>query len=404
MTSDPRKFVRLWLTHKEVTVDERGGLQSSEGRDYDQILNTIILDYNEQMNLLNYKSDKKVKLASDTHLQKALEEFISYEVMEKRKKIFEKIVFFGAENLSSLEKFVMAMTGKTEPQVIAVFAHFLWTIKRKLLNKEVVWPIMPIILGKQSAGKSYSIEKLISPLNSLSLEISLTEVIDPRFHVSFSKNFIVLINEMAGANRTDVEKLKNLITTKHNDVRKLHTSTVTKVKQNVSLIGTTNRPVGEIIYDTTGARRFYEIKSLDKMDWPTIKSGIDYYQLWQGINENREEGYYEEHQASISADQEDLIAIDEIQVFLDSLNIKPGTKEIATHLVYSAYRTWCENNGSKLTNSSWFTRKLRGKGFKKPAKKQIKGKITDIYFINEDSEMHERSVYNPMATPAKEWV
>lgn len=403
MISDPRKFVRKWLEKRRITIDERGNLVSSDNRDNSEIFDTMFLDYNEEITHFNYLADKKVKAVSETHLQKALNELILLHMLEERKKLFTRLKFTGANNL--LEKFVLAMTGKVDPTVVGVIAHFLWIIKRRLLGKEAVHHIMPILLGKQGAGKSFAIEQLLKPISNLTLEINLSDVVDPRFHLAFSKNFCIVINEMAGAHKTDVEKLKNLITAKHNDVRKLHTNTVTKVKQNASLIGTTNKPVAEIIYDPSGARRFYEIRTLDLMDWEPINTGIDYFALWQGIDENRERGYFEEHKIAIAKDQEHLVGKEELQVFLEQHNVKPGNKDIAAHILYDTYRMWCENNGIKNPfNSVWFGRRLVGKGFAPATQKLIRGKNTLVYFINEDSEMHTKSAYDPLATPVKEWA
>lgn len=402
MISDPRKFIRLWLTKNSVTIDERGTLKSADQRDNLQILDTIILDYNEQIASFNYKADKKLKAASDTHLQKALDELIGLHATEEKKKILARVKFSGAPSLSQLEQFVLAMTGKTESHTTGVFAHFLWSIKRRLNNEDVLFNIMPIVLGKQGAGKSYALEKLLNPIANLTLEINLNDAVDPRFFHSFSKNYAIVINEMAGAQKTDVEKLKNLITAKNNDVRKLHTSQVTKVKQNTALIGTTNKPVAEIIYDPSGARRFYEIKSLDKMNWDLINS-IDYIALWTGIDETRPRGYYEEHAPAIVKEQEKLIGREELQVFLELKNVKPGTKEIAAAVLYDEYKVWCENNGVKNPfNSVWFGRRLIGKGFEAPHQKRIRGKNTLMYLINEDSEMHEKASFDPLQV--KEWI
>lgn len=403
MISDPRKFVRTWLTKHGVTIDERGGLQSGDNRDNTEIFDTMFLDYNEQIAYFNYKADKKIKAVPEGHLQKALNELISLHITEERKKLFSKISHTGAESLSQLELFVKAMTGSVDSTVVGVLAHFIWGIKRRLLGKEVLYHTMPILLGKQGAGKSFAVDQLLKPIQNLTLEINLSDVVDPRFHLSFSKNFAIIINEMAGANKTDVEKLKNLITAKNNDVRKLHTNTVTKVKQNASLIGTTNKPVAEIIYDPSGARRFYEIRTLDVMDWAPIEKEIDYVRMWQEINEGRERGYYEEYKEGIVANQENLVGLEELQVFLDLYKVKPGTKEIAGQILYDTYKTWCESNGVKNPfNSVWFSRRLTGKGFKKPYQKSFRGKTTQVYTISEEAtELHGKMVYDPLA--AKEY-
>src|ERR1700677_1836339 len=325
MTSDPRKFVRQWLMENSITINERGTLQSFDNRDNTEIFDSLFLDYNERLSAYNYKAQKKLRPVPETHLKKAFTELISLHVADERKKIFERIRFQGAwvYEWDPIVQFVKAVTGQTEPQVVAVLQHYLWAVKRRMIDKEVVYHMMPILLGKQQGGKSEAIQKLLSPISSLAQRLSLPAVIDSRVQLSFSRTFAVIIDEMAGANKTDVDALKNLITASELDIRKLHTNDVLKIKQNVNLIGTTNRPVAEIIYDTTGARRFYEIQTLDLLDWATINS-IAYFKLWQGIDETKERGYYEAQQSAITKDQESLIGLEELQVFLDIHNVRPG--------------------------------------------------------------------------------
>src|SRR5580698_2696074 len=106
MISDPRKFVRLWLDKRAITIDERGTLKSADERDNSELFDTMFLDYNEQIATFNYQADKKIKAVPETHLKKALSELISQHVMEERKKLFAALKFSGAESLSLLEKFV----------------------------------------------------------------------------------------------------------------------------------------------------------------------------------------------------------------------------------------------------------------------------------------------------------
>lgn len=395
MTSDPRKFVRLWLDRKGVKIDERGALSSPEDRDNTEIFKTLYLDYCEQITHFNYQTDKKIKREGKDIVQDALDEFISLHIAEERKKIFSSIKFVG-ENLAPLKKYVDAVIGSADPTIVAVFAHYLWTIKRRLVNKETYYQMMPILFGAQNGGKSIAVKKLLSPLSNLSQCLSLPAVIDPRAQMSFSKTYAVIVDEMAGAQKTDVDALKNLITASDIDIRKLHTNSVIKVKQNVNLIGTTNRPVAEIIYDTTGARRFFEIKALPKLNWEAINA-INYNELWQGIDEGRDKGYYEEFQKEIVEQQQDLVGLEELQVFLDLHHIKPGNKELTANILYDTYKLWCETNGVKNPfNSVWFGRRLAGKGFKKPHQKYLKGKNTLLYLVDEKCDLHAKSAYDPL--------
>lgn len=401
MQSDPRKYVAWWLSAKKIIVDERGGLTSPDKREYQEIFDTLMLDYNEQISQFNYIADKKIKGANDTNMKRALDEIISLEMVKRRAEIFEKLRFNGTENLVPLEQFVKAVTGKTEAKIVGVLAHFLWQIKRRLIDKEIVYHIMPILYGGQGAGKSKALQHLFKQLTNLTLDLGLTEVTDPRFYFSLNRNFVAVLDEMAGAKKADVDILKKQISATYNDVRKLGGNIVTKIKQNASFIGTTNRPVNEIIFDTTGARRFYEIRTLEKLDWAAVNS-IDYVSLYRGIDENRENGYIEAVMDEVIKDQEDLIGVDELTAFMEAHKCLDGTKEISTQLVYEAYKTWAEANGIKnLINSVWFGRKLSNRGIRNVTK-SVRGKTLRFYLIDETSELHKKA-FDPLSTEVKGW-
>lgn len=397
MITDPRKYVRTWLTKHGVTIDERGGLQSGDNHTNDEIFSTMFLDYKQEIAVNNLKADRKVYGVDVKLFKMAFEEHINLHITEERKKIFERIKFNGTENLAPLRLFISTLTGAELPQIVAVFAHFIWAVKRCMLNKATFDQIMPIIFGKQKAGKSLAVKHLVAPLGELKQNLSLLSVVDARYQMTFDRVYAVVINEMAGAQKTDIDALKNLITADDLDIRKLHGNKVYKIKQNVNLIGTTNRPVIELIYDPTGARRFYQIDSLDRVDINIIMTGIDYVALWQGIDENKAEGYLVSQIEQIEKEQEDLIVKEDIQVFLDVHKIKPGNKAIPFTTIYEMYTLWATQNGVKITASPQLGRKLQGKGFKKPTQKTIKGKNTSIYYIDEGAvEMHERANYNPL--------
>lgn len=407
MKYTPRDFTHWWLHKKGIQVDERGNLVSPDGREFNDLCDTMYLDYLDQVAAYNKdaEKDRKVKTYAEKEMTKAVNELISMEITKKRDEVTRNLTCTG-DNIDPVTKFTAALTGRTDSHVIAVLSHFIWMIKRRLTNKEVVFHIMPIIYGKQGAGKSYAIEKLLAPLTNLTLRIRVTELTDARFFFSLNKNFVAFLDEMAGASKADVEVLKNQITATYNDARKLNTNNVSKIKQNCSLIGATNKPVSELIYDPTGARRFYEIRTQDKLDWDAI-NGIDYLALFRGIDENKERGYIEGHLEEISRDQESLIGVDELGDFIAhyQLSSEGVTKDVPCAKIYDLYKTWAEDNGVKPLSSSWFGRKLSNKGIRSTVRR-IAHVIERSYTISETSPIHKKSsIGDPLAaTGVKVWI
>lgn len=398
--TDPRRFVAWWLQINKVVIDERGGLCSTDKRSYFDLFDSMVLDYFEQIDAYNKESDKRLRGSPETSLRKALDEMISIQMMERRAEIAEALKFGGVDNISPLQKFVKAVTGKTEPKVVGVLAHFIWQIKRRLADKDIVYHIMPIVVGAQGGGKSLALQKLFKPLTNLTLELTLTEVTDPRFYFALNQNFVAVLDEMAGAKKTEVENLKKQITAAYNDVRKLNTNVVTKIKQNASFIGSSNRAVNEIIFDTTGARRFYEIRALDLLDWESINT-INYMELFQGINENLERGYLEAVLSEVKEDQKQLVGIDELDSFIDSHNIIPGEKEVPASVIYEWYKTWAELNGIKnVRTSMWLGRRLTNRGLISKTSR-VRGKSARVYLIKDDPELHRRT-FDPLGAEVQD--
>jgi hypothetical protein len=209
-----------------------------------------------------------------------------------------------------------------------------------------------------------------------------------------ANNYIVLFDELQGAERTDMNALKKQITTVDNSYRKLHTHIVLTVPQRCSFIGATNKPLAENLSDSTGMRRFWEINALQKLDWDSI-GAIDYVELWQGIDESKERGYLVENMLEqVLTKQADMVNHDDLDVFLTEMLVKPEGEdglEIAANKLYSCYVIWASNQGihSKL-NAIWFGRKLSRK-LKKSVRKENSG-VTQVYYsIGSNSLAHDFS-------------
>jgi hypothetical protein len=187
-----------------------------------------------------------------------------------------------------------------------------------------------------------------------------------------------------------MEDFKKQTTAKYNDVREYHSQNVIKVRQRVTFFGTSNKPVAEILYDTTGMRRYYEVACQDKMDWETINS-INYLAIWQGVDENKPDGYLGERAAEINLEQQKLVGIDDISAFMEAYDLDPSstdTKFISNKDVYIIFELFCDSSGiHKRDNAVWFSRKLKGKGFKAIAKK-VDNKTIRGFMVNASSSVH----------------
>lgn len=397
--NDPRLYVLNYLSTNNIIVNERGELNDGTNKNNLEIFDTMYLDYLEQIRFYNAKetarfnADKAtsgknaqpkqlIHAASEKILQKALNELITFKKISFRQEVIDSFVC-QTEDLEPLKAFVKAVVGKNSPEDEAVLAHWMWQVKNKMLGNTVTYHIMPILYGKQGGGKTVAITKLIQPLNNFRLNISLDQMTDDRYFKSMSENFVVVFDEMQGAGRSDIDALKKQVTIDYNDYRPLGTNDVFKVKQACSFIGATNRPVAEQIVDTSGMRRFWQVDCQDKLDWDVISS-LDYQVMWQGIDENKTDGYILSQIDSISAKQEEMVAKDDISLFMDELGIVAGktpTKEVLTSVLYNEYKHFCQNNGFKPLASNWFGRKMAGRGVKRLVKTNPDTKKTGNFFL-----------------------
>jgi hypothetical protein len=303
----------------------------------------------------------------------------------------------NGESLDLIKKVALAWTADSDPKVVAVIAHFIWQIKRKLSNKPVVHHLMPILFGEQAAGKSRAVKALLGPLDALGLALyaGISQISDDRYHRVLQDSYCLFADEMASADKADINALKNIISGEILNPRKLSTNSAYCVRQNCTFIGATNRPVNEIIFDPTGMRRFYQINVLERMDWESINK-IDYLALFKEVNERRDEGYLDEVLSYIRAEQSQLVNHDDLHHFLEDKSYSDGrphdSQFMSNTTLYDEYRTWAYANGDGFLHSKRdFLKKLRNRGFKAGVQK-VAGRACRGLWINISQEIDDRLI------------
>jgi hypothetical protein len=374
---DPRLYILKYLDEAGIKVDERGEIIDARNLNALQLFNTLYLDYLEEVKefnkgvyLLNrdLKADRKtplIKAIAEKNLERALFEHINNIKIEFRFNLINRFKC-DAENLGPVYDFVKALTGTESPADACVMAHWMWQVKKKMKNETPSYHIMPIFFGKQEGGKTVALNKLIGPINNFRLNINLDQMGDDRYFRAMSENFVIVFDEMQGAHRTDIDALKKQVTIDFNDYRPLGTNEIFKVRQACSFIGATNRPVSEQIVDSTGMRRFWQLNCMDRLDWATLNA-LDYIAMWKGIDEARVDGYILKHIDSIREVQNEMVAIDVLQLYLNTkhlLDTKGPFKRVTTSEMYQDFKTWALDNGHRLMDSSWFGRRLSNRGLK----------------------------------------
>lgn len=352
----PRKYVRFWFKLNNIMAKDATSDPS--------LFSSLSLDYHEHLLGHRRQTLQKTPAFKDSELKNAFEEYIKNTIKVERAGIMESYRC-DKEDLSQLEMWVRAITGDVDPKIVAIFAHWMWMVKRRGFSLDTMYEIMPIIYGEQNGGKSRAITALLKPLSAFQLNMGMNQISDERLFEALSQNLLVFFDEMQGVERTDMSALKNQITTKRNSYRKLYSHAMASVPMTCSFIGATNKHLNEMLFDSTGMRRFYEINALAKLDWKLVNS-LDYVAMWKNIDEKREEGYLVgDVLAAVLKEQVSLVNEEDIEVYIREREItKLGPlKDVSATALFKDYERWYTEAGIKkpLSRTS-FVRKLQNRG------------------------------------------
>lgn len=292
-----------------------------------------------------------------------------YEFKAKRLKEFREDLKFRGSN-QILEQWLRAVVGESprSPIYLAILGHFLWQVKRKVFALPVEHHLMPVITGKQGSGKSTAIMKLLEPIADYSVTLDVSSANDNREYFNFHKNFVCFFDELAKADKADVNSLKKLITAPKITYRILGRHENGEAPNICTFIGATNSRIEDMIYDPTGMRRFFEIPGQDRLDWSIINT-TKYLDLWQGIDEESASPILP-YLAQIRNLQEEIRALDSVEEWLcekgiafvcgDTLAISETRKSPLE--LYTCYVDWLEMQKRKPVSQKKFSLRIQEHG------------------------------------------
>lgn len=391
--NDARLYINYWVLSKEVMGNEQSTVRLDYINDVKAYNMKLKSDFEEakKRNLVTDKEKPKyMKLINSKILDDAFEEYLRHLPIMKRAGVADN-VRCTVENLEPLRKWVTAVSGNCSDLDLNVMAHWLWLVKRNMNGLPVVYHIMPIIaspqtmgMRKQGGGKSTAIGKLIEPVKAVSTTLRMDKVSDERGFTTFNTYLIGFLDEMAGADKVEIEEFKRIVTADILMYRPMRTNTQVQIKNLCSFIGASNNSLNDIVKDTTGLRRFFPISALELLDHDSINT-IDYLELWRGVDERRERGYFETVLPQVSAIQEKASVRDELELFIEDFNIYPKhlTAEINVRTLYDAYILQAKNFGNKYPlKFQNFYKRLEAIGLKVSEKRDEKRARYRVVEIN----------------------
>lgn len=351
---DARNFVYKWVQDKDIIGNEQATLRLDylrELRAYNLFLK-LKKDSTKEGEVIKVRF---IKPLNKNELDDAFEEYLRNLPITRRSQVAEVIRYDLNSDQNMLKRWILAVTGSCEEVNLKVMLHWMWLVKRNLNGLPVVYHIMPIIASpqkagakKQGGGKSTAILRLIEPIKTVSTTLRMDQVSDDRSFTAFNTYMVGFLDEMAGAGKVEIEDFKRIVTAETLTYRPMRTNIQIQIKNLCSFIGASNNSLSDIIKDTTGLRRFFQINSLEMLNHDEINS-IDYISMWKSVDENLVRGYIEEVLPEISKEQDKIVSKDELEVFMEDNNLYPTeeVEETTVKKLYDAYVIHSQNYGNK---------------------------------------------------------
>jgi hypothetical protein len=308
---------------------------------------------------------------------------------DKKQVRFEELKSYIAFNPSAefdFERLVKAITGSNSTLHVAVLKHFLWQVKRKIYGISVSYHNMPVLVGKSGSGKSQLIKKMLHPIHELVYyDGDFKKLVDTREAFNLINYFVYFIDEMSKAETADVESIKNKITSEKIQYRRLGTNSNAVGDNNSTFIGASNLNLQYVIKDATSVRRFFQINTLDKMDWEEINA-LNYLNMWQSIDESQSEPFIKPVFKEFEEEQQTFKYHTPLEHFIKEEGLTLEKDETFTRVsrnnLYKQFSLWISNNGYKYSiNKHVFCDTLVNL-LGSPCRGRVDGKNTTYYHIN----------------------
>lgn len=284
-----RDFVATWLRTNGYIMDfdnsfSKNGHLSHHDRDY-------------LGKLMKLWSDEMKEFSSP-----AIDNAFDVWMVDTRQKIqnetYHKLKFLkdADPDQTELDRFVemVVAEGETVKETTDIrraakvsFANFIFRTKNHMRGvMKSSCHMMPILTGKQGDGKSEAIKALCGPLKTMAVTNGFEAFADNSMTYQFSVMPVMIFDDMSGASKADIEKLKTVMTETNKQMREAYARAGTR-RIISTFIGSSNKDISGLIKDETGNRRLIQFNSR-KVDRDAVQK-LDYTKIWQSIDENADE-------------------------------------------------------------------------------------------------------------------
>lgn len=275
----PMELVEQYIAHNDIEIL----LNNFLGKCGDELIEAIDAICDE----LQLMNDELSLGFRERMITVAFSKYLHTNSIKRRKHLIAKVQFDGNTRANVWQTLVKTCFTDDDPvdYNIAVAQKFIWQVKRKMNKIKVYDHIMPVLYGTQGKGKTEFIKRFVEPISENVSYPNLKDITDSRSRQLWTR-WILVVDEMEGYEKTDVDALKNVITKDIVTGRVLGTHYDFNEINAASLIGASNKSLDELIKDSTGMRRFIQLnwEDIDETGWSVI-NGIDFLGLWKSVDE-----------------------------------------------------------------------------------------------------------------------
>ncbi len=229
-----------------------------------------------------------------------------------------------------------------EPEyAFAVIKKFIWQVKRRMQGLYIEDKHFVVLHGGQKTGKTEFCRELLRPIQEIACEASIEQILDERNFATRSM-YAAFPDELARAERSDMNQIKGVVTGESSTSRVLYSHTNQRNRVNLSLIGTCDKPINTIIYDTAGMRRIAEIttklKSELNLNWKLEVEDLDWANIWRAVDHLTSDPLMSVFKSELEAKQELLRGRDNVESWLEAFEYPALAKprDVVTN-EYAAY-------------------------------------------------------------------
>jgi len=372
---DARELVEAFIKAKEVTAKGRGDLLII-GKHHSSLEDILVKlrVYAHEYNASIPKGEDGKPLGVNFNPKHVEDVFIDYLIdkdHEYKDQTNAKLKYDGTDADLQVKELLDILNIETDLELsCAVLKHWLWLVKRRLLDREVNDELMVAINSAQGVGKSYITRKLAEPLKDYYAEADLSALADAREVNKWTRYYFVNFEELSRAGGAQAnghftpksaEAIKKALTQEDFVTRAMRSHKQFRHKRTFTAWATTNVSIVEVLGDETGMRRFFEIKSRQEAGVQFDHDRVNKYSflsLWKSIDEDLERGYLHsgsEYWERLQEVQKSYIPKSQIDLFMSDGAYVPAKEmgdaryALSALELYQYFTEFCEEAGYKST-------------------------------------------------------